>query len=322
MNQDEKLISRSTYSFKNRSLLVADEVMKKTVEMAERAARTDATVLLCGESGTGKELVARFIHEMSRRQSGPFVSVNCAAIPEGLMEAELFGYEKGAFTEAIAQRIGKFERANGGTLLLDEISEMPISLQSKLLRVLQESEVDRLGARDAIKINTRIIATTNRNPLELIQKEKFREDLYFRLNVIRIDCQPLRGRYQAITELASYFLQQACERHERPGVELTPEAFQKLRAHSWPGNIRELHNAIERAVVNGVEEKIRASELEFLKPFLPVEEGAPTGTLASLERKHILSMLDQADGNRTEAAKKLGISIRTLRNKLKDYSAA
>lgn len=320
MNQDDKLRSRATYSFRNRSLLVADDVMRKTVELAERAARSDATVLLCGESGTGKELIARFIHEIGRRQAGPFVSVNCAAIPEGLMEAELFGYERGAFTGAIAQRIGKFERASGGTLLLDEISEMPVSLQSKLLRVLQESEVDRLGAKEAIRINTRIIATSNRNPLELIQKEKFREDLYFRLNVIRIDCQPLRGRFQAISELATHFLQTASERHERPELAFTPEAFQKLREHSWPGNIRELYNAIERAVVNGMDETIRATDLEFLRPFQSAEATGTSETLASLEKRHILSMLDLAEGNRTEAAKTLGISIRTLRNKLKEYS--
>src|SRR5688572_10652239 len=220
--------------FHNRTLLVADEAMQRTVDLATRAAATGAPVLLCGESGTGKELIARYLHEKSARAKGPFISVNCAAIPEGLMEAELFGYERGAFTGAIQQRIGKFERANGGTLLLDEISEMSTALQAKLLRVLQEGEVDRLGGRDAVAIDTRIVATTNRDLETLMDEGKFREDLFYRLNVVRIQCVPLRGRSHAILKLAFQFLRQSAGRHAKPVAAITASAEEKLVGHPWP----------------------------------------------------------------------------------------
>lgn len=312
-----------TITFLNRKLVVADEEMEATLKAAVRASETDATVLLCGESGTGKELIARFIHERSARAKNPFVSVNCAAIPEGLMEAELFGYERGAFTGAIAQRIGKFERADRGTILLDEISEMTMALQAKLLRVLQESEIDRLGGRDPIGINSRVIATTNREPIELIRQEKFREDLYYRLNVIRIDCKPLRGRVNAITDLANHFLEQAAIRYGKPGLKFTSDAVARLRSHTWPGNIRELSNAIERAAIMADGQWLSPENIEFLLPL----DSAKSATnmagkpLALIEQEHILSTLETTDGNRAETARKLGISVRTLRNKLKEYSA-
>ncbi len=305
------------YRFKNRTLVVSDDQMQETLALATRAARCLAPVLICGESGTGKELVARYIHEKSERATGSFISVNCAAIPEGLMEAELFGYERGSFTGAIAQRIGKFERANGGTLLLDEISEMPVTLQAKLLRVLQEGEVDRLGGKDPIRVNARIIATTNREPLHLIREEKFRSDLFYRLNVIRIDCSPLRGREKAVRTLAQEFMVQACERQDRPSLDLANTAIEKLVAHDWPGNVRELQNAIERAVLLNDGTELNGSHFDLRRGDADAPEMARS--LEALEKNRIFEVLGSNGGNRTQAAKELGISIRTLRNRLRDY---
>lgn len=304
--------------FHNRTLVIADSVMQQTIELATRAASSRASVLLCGESGTGKELIARFIHERSRRSQGPFISVNCAAIPDGLMEAELFGYERGAFTGAVQQRIGKFERANGGTLLLDEISEMTVALQAKLLRVLQEGEVDRLGARDAVRIDVRTIATTNRDMEELLDGNRLREDLFYRLNVFRIDCQPLRGRPEAILSLASEFLIQAGTAQGSRPPTLSAAAREKLIGHTWPGNVRELQNSVERAILLCDGRQIEPAQLELIsRDSVPEQK---TDSLSELEQGHILRVLQHVDGNRTEAAKRLGISVRTLRNKLNEYS--
>ena len=304
--------------FQNRTLVIADEVMSQTLEMAGRAAKSRSAVLLCGESGTGKELIARYIHEKSARAKASFVSVNCAAIPDGLMEAELFGYERGAFTGAIAQRIGKFERASGGTLLLDEISEMSVGLQAKLLRVLQEGEIDRIGGKDAITINTRVIATTNRDPVALVAEGEFREDLFYRLNVIRIECVPLRGRHEAILNLAEAFLGQSSLNQGREGMRLSPKAVDKLTSHGWPGNIRELQNAIERAVLLSDDKTLEPEHFDMLKS-TPGKTSRETHLLSEIEQEHILQVLESSRGNRTEAAEKLGISIRTLRNKLNLY---
>jgi two-component system response regulator FlrC len=304
--------------FQQRALVVADSHMEQTIQLASKAARTSASVLLCGESGTGKELIARYLHEKSPRVEGPFISVNCAAIPEGLLEAELFGYERGAFTGAIAQRIGKFERANGGTLLLDEISEMSVGLQAKLLRALQEGEIDRLGGSRSITINSRIIATTNRDPGQLIREQKFREDLYYRLNVIRIDCVPLRGRKEAIVRLAGEFIKSSSVRQEREIPALSAAAAEKLENYGWPGNIRELQNAVERAVLLCEEMTLEAKHFERLgNENLPVPAGHTS--LSEVERQHICQILDRSRGNRSAAARSLGISVRTLRNKLKEY---
>lgn len=310
----------NTITFHQRSLLVSDTAMSDVLKVARKAAASNATVLICGESGTGKELVARFIHEMSSRSHGPFLSINCAAIPEGLMEAELFGYEKGAFTGAWVQRIGKFEKAIGGTLLLDEVTEMPLSLQTKLLRVLQESEIDRLGGKDAIQINTRIIATSNKDPLELVREGKFREDLFYRLNVLRIDCPKLRNRHEAIGNLSSFFLQKYKERYEKPELELSCDAQEILKRHSWPGNIRELSNVIERSVLLCELNQINGDLIESsLTPVVEVASLEALDSLAEVEKRHIESMLAQVQGNKTEAAKRLGISVRTLRNKVRFY---
>jgi len=307
----------SVLHFHKRHLVVADDIMTKTIEQASKAARSDAAVLLCGESGTGKELVARYIHEKSDRASGPFVSVNCAAIPEGLIEAEFFGFERGAFTGAIAQRIGKFERAQGGTLLLDEISEMPVTLQAKLLRVIQEGEIDRLGGRDAVAIDCRIIATTNREPVGLIRAGRFREDLYYRLNVVRIDCSPLRGRADAILSLADEFLRQATSRGGNSAQRFSRDAKDRLRSHAWPGNIRELQNAVQRAVLACEGTVIEVEHLSCLSEIGSSEE--PVQSLADLEQQHILKILSEVGGNRNRAADRLGITSRTLRTKLKLY---
>jgi len=305
--------------FHNRSMVIADEAMTRTLDLANRAANSQAAVLLCGESGTGKELIARYIHDKSRRAKAAFVSVNCAAIPEGLMEAELFGFERGAFTGAVQQRIGKFERASGGTLLLDEVSEMSTALQAKLLRVLQEGELDRLGAKEPIAIDTRIIATTNRDLQEQMSRDRFRHDLFYRLNVIRIDCAPLRGRAQMIGALAGDFIRQASQRAGLESLVLTPRALQKLRDHAWPGNIRELQNVIERAVVLCDGKTLEEEHLEIIEKS---QTSVTNVKLADVEKEHILEVLTQAQGSRVDAAKALGISIRTLRNKLKEYSGA
>jgi two-component system, response regulator FlrC len=311
----------TSLTFQNRTLIVADKPMRLTLAVAQRAAKSLAPVLLCGESGTGKELVARFIHEQSPRRHGPFISVNCAAIPDGLMEAELFGFERGAFTGAIAQRIGKFERANGGTLLLDEVSEMALPLQAKLLRVLQEGEIDRLGGRDTVPINSRIIATTNRDPLKLVRDEKFRQDLFYRLNVIRIDCVALRGRVGAILGLADHFIRHAVPRQIGRRVQLAESAAKILVNHAWPGNIRELQNAIERAILLCDDDLLEEKHFEGLSDFenQPRPEEPLSQTLAAIEQSHILQMLRASGGNRAHAARGLGISVRTLRNKLKEY---
>ena len=291
--------------------------MEKTLELAARAANSQMPVLLVGASGTGKEMIARFIHEKSSRVKGPFVSVNCAAIPDGLIEAELFGYERGAFTGAVAQRIGRFERASGGSLLLDEVSEMPMHLQAKLLRVLQEGEIDRLGGSQPIPIRTRIIATTNQEPLELIKNGTFRADLFYRLNVIRIDCAPLAGRAEAIQSLAEVLLRRSCHQNGIECKTLSGPACEKLAAYPWPGNVRELQNVIERAVLLSDQPVVEADALD-LRP-LESAQFEKVG-LAAVEQAHILSTLGQLGGNRTETAKRLGISVRTLRNKLKEFS--
>lgn len=317
-------MNKTKLTFRNRTLLVADEAMEKVLCLARKAAQTGSSVLICGESGTGKELIARYIHEMSFRASKPFVAVNCAAIPEGLMEAELFGFERGAFTGALYQRIGKFEAANEGTLLLDEVSEMPFQLQAKLLRVLQEGEVDRLGARESVAITSRIIATSNKDPMKLICEGKFREDLFYRLNVLRIECPPLRGRKKAIENLCQEFLHDSLKKNNKEGVSLSDGAMEKLVSHAWPGNIRELQNVIERSVLASEGNILGEENIDFFNGdghFSGGNGKTPfQGTLAQLEREHILTILERSSGNRTAAAKTLGISVRTLRNKLREYS--
>jgi len=312
----------TTLSFQKRELLVSDTQMEQVLAIARKASSSKAVVLVSGESGTGKELIARYIHEMSTRKSHPFLSINCAAIPEGLMEAELFGYEKGAFTGAIAQRVGIFERAHGGSLLLDEVTEMPLSLQAKFLRVIQESEIERLGGKKSISLDTRLIATSNKDPLHLIQQGKFREDLFYRINVLRIDCPPLRGRKEAISNLSHFFLDRNSEKYEKNPAKLSREALGLLWEHSWPGNIRELANVLERAVLMDDTGEIDKSAIEKLLSASQSEREnkKADNSLASIEQEYIEDTLKKFKGNKTETAKLLGISVRTLRNKLKDYT--
>ena len=292
-------------------------------EKIKMVADSRGTVLLQGESGTGKEVVARSIHLSGTRKHGPFIRINCAAIPETLLESELFGYEKGAFTGAVQSRKGKFELADGGTLLLDEISEIPIAMQAKLLRVLQEREFMRLGAKYASKVDVRIIATTNRNLKEEIKARNFREDLYFRLNVIPMHIVPLRHRKDDIPLLTNYFCQNFAAENGKSMFEITDDAMQGLMAMDWPGNVRQLQNVIERAVILS-SSNILGQEIFGLSEEMDSDEkGAqvnPDLTLRDMERELILRKLENTRGNRTVDAHELGISVRTLRNKLNLYT--
>lgn len=313
----------------NHALIYGDKKTENILKLAKQVAPSEANILLTGESGTGKEIFSRFIHDNSKRANKKFVAVNCAAIPETLLESELFGYEKGAFTGAVARRIGKFEEASDGTLLLDEISEMDIKIQSKLLRAIQEKEIDRIGGKAPIKVNTRIIATSNRNLAEAVKNGTFRQDLYYRLNVVNINIPPLRERPEDVPVLAKHFVKKYSELNELPMKDLSAEAEAKLKNYLWPGNVRELENTIHRAVLMSVGDKIEADavmlndpEAVIAKPEIGEEMsgGEFVGrTVANMERSLIIDTLKHTMGNRTTAANILGISIRTLRNKLKQY---
>jgi len=292
--------------------------------MARRVARGRSTVLISGETGAGKEVMARFIHSNSDRKNNPFVAVNCAALPENLLESELFGHEKGAFTGAIARKKGKFELASGGTLLLDEISEMAVSIQAKLLRVLQEREIDRVGGQGAVPVDTRVIATTNRDLEAETKNGNFRLDLYYRLNVVPIKMPPLRERPDDIAPLAQYFLKKHCAFNNTPLKRISFDAESFLKTRAWSGNVREFENLIERATLLVESEEITASDLESISNFelQGREENLIDYNLVPLkemERMMIMKALDNHKGNRTHAANVLGISVRTLRNKLHEY---
>ena len=300
--------------------------MERVFNLASGVASTPTTVLLTGESGTGKEVLARSIHAQSSRSESPFVAVNCGAVPATLMESELFGHEKGAFSGADSRRIGKFEQANGGTLLLDEISELPYDMQAKLLRVLQESEVDRLGGSRPVRINVRIIATTNRNLKEMVRNGEFREDLYYRLNVFPLWVPALRNRKTDLPGLCSVLLERIDARFERSATALSQEALKKLQAWNFPGNIRELNNILERGVILAREGVILADHILLDEEEPPRTEAAIAApvfqeglTLRELERQAILRTLELCSGNRTHASERLGISIRTLRNRIREY---
>lgn len=294
--------------------------MREVYRMIAKAAPTKSTVLIYGETGTGKELVARAIHFTSSRRKRPFIKVNCAALPEELLESELFGYEKGAFTGATEKKEGRFELAHTGTLLLDEISETSPGFQAKLLRVLQEEEFERVGGIKTIKIDVRVIATTNIDPRKAVEKGKLREDLYYRLNVIPIYLPSLRERKEDIPLLVRYFLKKYNRQNGRKIKGVTPECLKMMNRYQWPGNIRELENAIQRAVV--------ISEGEFIHPkdlFLKIDQESASYfsledvTLEEMEKRLIQHTLQKVGGNRTKAAKILGVSVRTIRNKVKRY---
>ena len=325
----------------NRPMVVQDPNMQAVLALADQVAASDASILITGESGSGKEVVARYVHQKSRRSAKPFISVNCAAIPENLLESELFGHEEGAFTGALARRIGKFEEANGGTLLLDEISEMDARLQAKLLRAIQEREIDRVGGAKPVKVDIRILATSNRDLAQAVKEGTFREDLLYRLNVVNLRLPPLRDRPGDIVALAQFFVKKYAAANGMAEKPLSAEARRRLAGHRWPGNVRELENAIHRAVLLSVGEEITedAIRLPDGQPLAPVDAGARTAqaasfaaeavqrsfvgqTVAEMEQQLIIDTLEHCAGNRTHAANILGISIRTLRNKLKEYSEA
>jgi DNA-binding NtrC family response regulator len=325
----------------NRPMVVRDPAMQQVIALADQVAASDASILITGESGVGKEVVARYVHQKSRRAAKSFISVNCAAIPENLLESELFGHEKGAFTGAVARRIGKFEEANGGTLLLDEISEMDARLQAKLLRALQEREIDRVGGAKPVKVDIRILATSNRDLAQAVREGAFREDLLYRLNVVNLRLPPLRERPGDIVALAEFFAKKYAAANgvaERP---LSATARQRLVLHRWPGNVRELENAMHRAVLlsTGPEIEEAAIRLPDGQPLSAVDPQARAAqaaslaaetatrafvgqTVAEVEQQLIIDTLGHCLGNRTHAANILGISIRTLRNKLKEYADA
>jgi DNA-binding NtrC family response regulator len=327
----------------NSAFIFGDPKFKTVLKLADQVSPSDASILITGESGTGKEVMARYVHAHSKRSGKPFVSVNCAAIPENLLESELFGHEKGSFTGALARRIGKFEEAHGGTLLLDEISEMHPRLQAKLLRAVQEREIDRVGGSHPVKVDIRLIATSNRDMQDEVKKGNFREDLYFRLNVMSLELPPLRERPADIPVLAEHFAKKYADANGIAITGITPEVHKMLAAHEWRGNVRELENTMHRAVLLAQSDVIGQEAIMLTGGRgLPVSRGeedvagvpAAAGkaadangtavlvgkTVAAVERDLIIDTLQHCLGNRTHAANILGISIRTLRNKLKLYS--
>ncbi len=327
----------------SKDIITEDQGMLKLLGMAENVAPSKANILIQSESGTGKELLAKYIHNNSDRSEGPFVAINCAALPETLLESELFGHKKGAFTGAISEHRGKFEQANSGTILLDEISEMPLSLQAKLLRVLQEHMVDKVGGTETIPVDVRVIATTNRQLLECVENETFREDLYFRLNVIPMELPPLRERKGDIEVLADYFVNKYAKINGKSLPEIHGDVHKLLKSYNWRGNVRELENIMERALLLSDGKQIVVSNL-LMNPVSinknkaekqeVLEQGDPSAnkngvvelevgiSMAAVEKKMIFETLKHTSGNRTKAAEILGISIRTLRNKLNEYKDA
>lgn len=338
----------------NNNMIANDPSMKPVITLANKIAPSEATVLITGESGTGKEVMSRHIHNKSKRKSGPFIAVNCAAIPENLLESELFGHEKGAFTGATTRRIGKFEEAHTGTILLDEVTEMHPMLQAKFLRAIQEKEITRVGSNNAVKVDVRIIATSNRNLQDSVQKGEFREDLYFRLNVVNIALPPLRDRPSDVVRLAQFFADKFANSNGLERKKVSSAAEEKLKSNQWRGNIRELENTMHRAILMSTQDEIEADAIFLQGGFESSAPSAPASqapsmsgvssagseetshpapvvenqggvenmigrTIADVERDMILNTLDHCLGNRTHAANILGISIRTLRNKLNQY---
>ena len=322
-----------------RELIYRDDAMARVVKLAQHVAGSEASVLITGDSGTGKEVLARYVHARSNRAKKALICVNCAAIPETLLESELFGHEKGSFTGAVARRIGKFEEANGGTLLLDEISEIDVRLQAKLLRAIQERVIDRVGGTKPVPIDIRIVATSNRNLAEAVRDGSFREDLWFRLNVVNLKIPPLRERPADVIELAQYFVKKYAAANGVIARPLSHEARRTLTLNYWPGNVRELENTMHRAVLMASGEEIGPEAIltpdgiridqQKNAPAVAhaafaaeqVSRGLVGHTVAEVERDLILQTLKHCLGNRTHAANVLGISIRTLRNKLNEYAA-
>ncbi len=316
-------------------LLFRDPLMARVMQLVDQVAPSEASILVTGESGTGKEVVARYIHKKSHRSAKPFIAINCAAIPENLLESELFGHEKGAFTGAVARRVGKFEEADGGTLLLDEISEMDVRLQAKLLRALQERKIDRVGGTQPVSVNIRIIATSNRNLADEVKRGTFREDLLFRLNVVNVKVPPLRDRPADVKLLTDYFIRKYADMNNMPVRPVHEAALRILLTHKWSGNVRELENTLHRAVLLATGDKVGPEAIVLPDGSTPGVTPAPAEnnpesndntslvgrTVADVERDLIIDTLKHCLGNRTHAANILGISIRTLRNKLNEYQS-
>jgi DNA-binding NtrC family response regulator len=330
MNPGEWAPVREEAETDNGQIVGGSPLLMRALQRARAAANTGADVLIEAESGTGKELLARFIHDASDRCQKPFVAVNCAAVPETLLESELFGHGRGAFTGAVASRPGKFESANGGTILLDEIGEMPLNLQPKLLRALQEREFERLGEGRTVKVDIRVIATTNVSLAEMVERGQFRADLYYRLNVIPLSLPPLRERREDISILARHFAEQFAARTASGTLRLHPDFLERLQSHGWPGNVRELANFMRRVITLSGTLDIDAQcfDMEFQGataaqrsvPARAAAVPAPAGTpIRELEKMHLENTLALTDGNRTHAAAMLGISLRTLRNKIREY---
>lgn len=318
-----RLVSEHTFyreDAKKQALLIAQSPpMKRILNDLEKIAKANASVFITGESGTGKEVIAGAIHELSARHAHPFIKVNCAAIPETLLESEFFGHERGSFTGAHTRKTGRFELADKGTLLLDEVTEIPLVLQPKLLRAIQEQEFERVGGMKAIKVNLRFLATSNRNMQEAIESKVFREDLYYRLNVVPIHIPPLRERKEDILPLAHYFLQKFCLDNHKPLKTFSEMAVKKLLDYPWPGNVRELANIVERTVVLDFDHTIGAEHLYLDSTISPPKELRKGVSLHEMEKELILETLEANHQNRTKTASSLGISVRTLRNKLHEY---
>jgi two-component system response regulator FlrC len=315
---DEKLISSifEAISDTKKPLIYKSRAMQEVMQMADRIAASDASVLVTGKSGTGKEVLAHYIHNKSKRSNAPFIKLNCAAIPDNLLESELFGHEKGSFTGALSKRIGKFEEAHNGTLLLDEISEMDIRLQAKLLRAIQEREFDRVGGSDPVKVNIRIIATSNRNLEEEVKRGNFREDLYFRLNIIQLALPPLHERKEDLADLCTFFIKKYSDNNGLSFKTLSDSAVSLIHSYNWSGNIRELENTMHRAVLLSMGDKIEAEDLK-INPNPAQHVGKK---LEQVEQELIINTLDYCLGNTNDAANILGITIASLKTKLEKYA--
>jgi two-component system, NtrC family, response regulator HydG len=331
--KEENLLLKESLGtrFNRQNLIGRSAAMTRLLDTASQVAPSEATVLITGESGTGKEMIAGLIHGNSLRKDGPFIRFNCAAIAETLLESELFGHEKGAFTGADRRKEGKFRQADGGSLFLDEVSEMSLGMQVKLLRVLQERELTRVGGEEVLRIDVRLIAATNRDLLREVAANRFREDLFYRLNVVTLHVPPLRERPEDIPLLAQAFLLRFAEKNRKAIKSFTPQAMDRLLRHPWPGNVRELMNAVERGVVLARGEYLDEAELSLLprddgtRLYPAADETAVPGdgspSLETVERETILRTLDAAGGNKSEAARRLGITRRTLHQKLRKYGA-
>jgi hypothetical protein len=326
---DEELIAALLEAITEDSgdVICTSSSMQNIIKLCDKVAASEASIMITGESGTGKEVIAKYIHKKSKRANQDMISLNCAAIPDNLLESELFGHEKGAFTGAVARRIGKFEEASGSTILLDEISEMDLRLQAKLLRAIQEREIDRVGGNKPVKVDIRIIATSNRDLQEEVRKGNFREDLYFRLNVINIALPPLKARKEDIGLFCQHFIKKYAKINGVAPLPLSPGAISKLGNYSFPGNVRELENIMHRALLVAVGSEIAASDIMLGSDADSANKTeSPANlvgrTMESVEKELIINTLTHCIGNRTHAANILGISIRTLRNKLKEYEVA